>query len=464
MSRTGASLRFRLLAGTLAWILATIAGAGWWLQGMFEEHLARQFRGELAIHLNQLAANLELTPAGQAMLAHPLSDPRFERPYSGLYWQVDRMPEGETRGRRGELRARSLWDAELSVPGDRLLDGERHEHRVTGPKGEQLRMIEQMLQPAERPDTTLRLIVAADEALLAEPVERFRGLLLAALALLAGGLAVAAVIQVHAGLRPLKRLRDELTRLRDGGQNALGDDHPGEVQPLVDELNSLLRRNAEFVERARSQAGNLAHAVKTPLAVMANAAADAPGELAELVRAQVGAARAQIDHHLARARVAAAAQGKGLRCAVGPVIDGLIRAMTRLHADRNLDFSSQTDSTAFFRGEAQDLQEMLGNLLDNAGKWAKQRIAISCRRDGELLCIDVDDDGPGIPADQRELLLQRGRRGDEKVPGSGLGLSIVDELAGLYGGQLQLLDSPLGGLRARLCLAAARPMAEKTVD
>ena len=115
MSRTGASLRFRLLAGTLAWILATIAGAGWWLQGMFEEHLARQFRGELAIHLNQLAANLELTPAGQAMLAHPLSDPRFERPYSGLYWQVDRMPEGETRGRRGELRARSLWDAELSV-------------------------------------------------------------------------------------------------------------------------------------------------------------------------------------------------------------------------------------------------------------------------------------------------------------------------------------------------------------
>ncbi len=456
MNRPGASLRFRLLAGTLAWMLATVALAGWWLQGMFEEHLARQFRAELTIHLNQLAANLELTPDGQPTLSRPLSDPRLERPYAGLYWQVDRMPEAGGDGKRGELRSRSLWDAELSVPGDQLADGERHEHQVKGPKGETLRMIEQVLQPAERPEMALRLIVAADAALLVEPVERFRGLLLAALALLAGGLAIAAVIQVHAGLRPLKRLRNELTRLREGEQASLGSDHPSEVQPLVDELNSLLQRNAEFVERARSQAGNLAHAVKTPLAVMANAAAAETGELAEVVRAQIGAARSQIDHHLARARVAAAAQGKGRRCSVGPVIEGLLRAMQHIHAERQVDFSFAAGGNPQFRGEAQDLQEMLGNLLDNAGKWARHRVEVSCGNDGETLRIDIDDDGPGIAAADRALLLQRGQRGDERVPGSGLGLSIVDELAGLYGGRLELLDSPLGGLRARLCLIAER--------
>jgi len=457
MSRPGASLRFRLLAGTLAWMLATVALAGWWLQGMFEEHLANQFRAELTIHLNQLAANLELTSDDRPTLARPLSDPRLERPYAGLYWQVDRMPDADgAGGKRGELRSRSLWDAELSVPGDQLADGERHEHRVSGPQGERLRMIEQVLQPAESPDKALRLIVAADEALLAEPVERFRGLLLAALALLAGGLAIAAVIQVQAGLRPLKRLQNELTRLREGEQASLGSDHPSEVQPLVDELNSLLRRNAEFVERARSQAGNLAHAVKTPLAVMANAAASETGELAELVRAQIDTARAQIDHHLARARVAAAAQGQGLRCSVEPVIEGLLRVMQRIHVDRNVDFSFTAGGNPQFRGEAQDLQEMLGNLIDNAGKWAASRVAVTCTGDGGKLCIDVDDDGPGIAAADRGLLLQRGQRGDERVPGSGLGLAIVDELAGLYGGRLELLDSPLGGLRARLWLIAER--------
>lgn len=455
MSGRGASLRFRLLAGTLAWMLASIALAGWWLQGMFEEHLARQFRAELTIHLNQLAANLELTPDGQPTLARPLSDPRLERPYAGLYWQVDRMPDaGGGGGKRGELRSRSLWDAELSVPGDQLADGERHEHQVKGPKGETLRMIEQILLPAERPELALRLIVAADEALLVEPVERFRGLLLAALALLAGGLAIAAIFQVHAGLRPLQRLRNELTRLRDGEQASLGSDHPSEVQPLVDELNSLLQRNAEFVERARSQAGNLAHAVKTPLAVMANAVAGENGELADLVRAQVATARSQIDHHLARARVAAAAQGKGQRCAVGPVIEGLLRAMQRIHAARGLEFTFAASGNLQFRGEAQDLQEMLGNLLDNAGKWAARRVEVNCASDGATLRIDIDDDGPGIAAADRALLLQRGQRGDERVPGSGLGLAIVDELAGLYGGRLELLDAPLGGLRARLNLAA----------
>lgn len=454
-----ASLRLRLLAGTLAWMLATIAATGWLLQAMFEEHLAGQFRAELAIHLEQLAANLEAGADGRPVLARPLSDPRLERPYAGLYWQVDRMAEAGGAGQTAVLRSRSLWDAELAVPGDRLADGERHEHRVAGPQGQSLRLLEQTLRPAETPDAAWRLIVAADEKRLVEPVDRLRTLLLAGLALLACGLGLAAAFQVFAGLRPLARLRDELARLRDGDRATLGDDHPREIQPLVDELNALLRRNAEFVERARSQAGNLAHAVRTPLTVLANAAAGADGELAALVRSQVATAGAQIDHHLARARVAANAQARHGQCAVRPVVDGLVRVMQRVHGERGLSFVVEGDAQTAFRGEAQDLQEMLGNLLDNAGKWARSRIRIGMGATDGMLVIDIDDDGPGIPAAARGELVRRGRRGDEQVAGSGLGLAIVDDLASLYGGELALLDAPGGGLRVRLTLPRARPSA-----
>ena len=455
------SLRLRLLLGTLLWIVATIGVTGWVLQGMFEQHLSRQFHAELATHLNQLAANLEINAAGQPEVSHVLSDPRLERPYSGLYWQVDRMRSDTMPAKPALLRSRSLWDGELRVPDDWLGDGEHHEHRLNGPKGESLRMIEQSLhlteQQAENTEQTLRLIVAADEKLLAEPVERFRGLLLMALSLLAGGLILAAIVQVVAGLRPLNRLRDELTRLRDGEQALLGGSHPAEIQPLVDELNTVLERNAEFVERARSQAGNLAHAVKTPLAVMANAAAAERSELAELVTNQVSVARQHIDHHLARARIAASAQVHGQHCLLRPAIEGLLRVMQRVHAERALTLHLDDDREILvFRGEAQDLQEMLGNLLDNACKWAGSRVEVSASRQAGELCIDIDDDGPGIDIEARPLLLQRGQRGDEQVPGSGLGLAIVDDLASLYGGRLALLDSPLGGLRVRLCLPAGK--------
>jgi len=451
MKAGSTSLRFRLLAGTLIWVAATVGIAGWMLQSMFEQHLSHQFDNELSMHLAQLAANLEADTSGNPVLARPLSDPRLERPYSGLYWQVERM----TSDSRGViiLRSRSLWDAQLKVPGDRLADGERHTHRVTGPDGEALRMLEQAMRPAEHPEQAWRLIVAVDERLLSEPVDRFRTLLIGTLTLLATGLMSAAGFQVVAGLRPLKRLRNELSLLRDGRRATLGQDHPSEIQPVVDELNAVLTRKADFVARARHQAGNLAHAVKTPLAVMANAAAEEQGPFAELVRTQVVSARQQIDRHLALARVAAAAQDKGLRCQVAPVVEGLIRVMQRIHPERRFGFApSDEDRELLFRGEAQDLQEMLGNLLDNAGKWARAEIRVAICADAEHVFLDIADDGPGIPAGQRDLLLQRGQRGDERITGSGLGLAIVDELAGLYQGRLELQSAPSGGLHVRLTL------------
>lgn len=455
MSGGRSSLRLRLLLGTLVWILGSIGLTGWLLNSLFSQHLSRQFHAELQTHLNQLAASLEFDEGGQAVLSQPLSDPRLVRPYSGLYWQVDRLADGQLPAAIAVLRSRSLWDQALAVPDDRPADGEVHRHAVSGPNGTPLLMIERLQRPLDAPGPAVRLIVAADAALLGEPLQRFRGMLLAALGLLAAGLVGAAIVQVRSGLRPLNRLHDELTQLREGRRSSLGGRYPSEVQPVVDELNAVLARNAEFVDRARSQAGNLAHAVKTPLSVMANAAAAETGPLAELVGSQVVLARQQIDHHLARARAAAAAQLSGQRCQLRPAVEGLIRLMNRLCAERELQIVlTACPENLVFRGEAQDLQEMLGNLLDNAGKWASRQISVDAAQIGSELCLDVDDDGPGIAAGQRAELLQRGVRGDEHAPGSGLGLAIVDDLARLYGGRLELLDAPPGGLRARLWLPA----------
>ena len=470
------SLRLRLLAGTLVWVLLTVIVAGWALGRMFTEHVERQFQAELGTHLNQLAANLAIGADGKPALRAVLSDPRFARPYSGLYWQIDvlgaRAGDGSAgAGRQAVLRSRSLWDVVLVVPGDLPADGEVHAHETEGPDGAPLRMIEQVLRPAEQPELALRVIVAANAALVVEPVARFNHILAIALALLAAGLALAALVQVRVGLRPLARLRDGLAAVREGRSTAIDGSFPAEIQPLVAEFNAVLARNAEVVTRARTHAGNLAHAVKTPLAVLANAAEevahDAPdGRLAHLVREQVAFARTQVDYHLARSRAAAAVGVPGLRTPLRPVLEGLLRLMDKVHAGRGLKVTllACADDLAF-RGEAQDLQEMLGNLIDNACKWAAGRVEVHAEvhADGKAgapdagkLRICIDDDGPGLAAEAREAVFARGVRADERTPGAGLGLSIVRELAQLYGGEVRLEVSPWGGLRAVLALPLAR--------
>lgn len=456
-----ASLRLRLLAGTLAWILATIAIAGWGLSGLFGQHLKRQFEAELATHLEQLVAMLAFDTDSQPTLTGELSDPRLRRPYSGLYWQVDRT--GDAGPQATVLRSRSLWDAVLDVPSDPQPDGGLHGHRVTGPAGRPLRMIERVIHPAEHPDQGWRLVVAADEALLTEPLGRFNQQLLLALAVLAAGLSTAAVMQVVVGLKPLARLQSALARVREGEASSIAGRFPSEIQPLVGDFNDVLARNAEVVARARTQAGNLGHAVKTPLTVLANAAAGEPGPFAALVREQVAMARTQVDHHLARARAAAAVATPGMRTPVGPVIAGLARVMNRVYAERGLQLElAPCPPEVVFHGETQDLQEMIGNLLDNACKWAGSRVEVRATREAAELRITVDDDGPGLPAPVRDAVLDRGVRADEQTPGTGLGLAIVRDLALLYGGDIGLASSPAGGLRASLRLPATGPAARAT--
>ncbi len=457
--RLGSSLRLRLLAGTLTWILASIAIAGWGLGTLIRDHVERRFVAELVTHLDQLTAHLGQGSTAGLELGAPLSDPRFTRPYSGLYWQVDRMAGDTTAAAQtGALRSRSLWDDVIRVPADTLPDGAIHQHRVPGPQGAWLVVIERSVRLAEGPDEALRLIVAADERALEEPIREFRGALWAALSLLALGLIAAAVLQVAVGLAPLARLQSELGAVREGRTQLMSGTFPAEVKPLVDEFNMVLRQNAEIVERARTMAGNLAHALKTPLSVLANAARSAQdGEFPRLVREQVDIARRRIDYHLKRARSAASVRVPGVRTPVGPVAAGLTRAMQRIHAERGLTIAvAPMPETLAFRGEEQDLQELLGNLLDNACKWARQRVEVEASEIDGQLTITVDDDGKGIDAERRREFVSRGIRADEQVEGSGLGLAIVDDLARLYGGEMRLEDSPLGGLRAVLVLPAAR--------
>ena len=263
-------------------------------------------------------------------------------------------------------------------------------------------------------------------------------MLLMALGMLALGLALAVAVQLQLALRPLKLLRARLAGVRSGAAAQLEGSFPQELQPLVNEFNHVLQENADMVQRARTQAGNLAHAVHTPLSILANAAAPEHTPLALLVQEQVAIASRQVDYHLARARAAAAVRATGLRTPVLPPLLELLHTMQRLHAARDLSFelAPQAQDVAF-RGEEQDLYELLGNLIDNAGKSARQRVVVDVQLSEGQLCFTVDDDGPGIPEAEREHMFERGA------------------LAETYGGSVQAQASPLGGARLRLLLPAA---------
>jgi signal transduction histidine kinase len=457
------SLRFRLLAATLMVLALALVLAGLLLSSLFRDHVMRQFSQTLTAQLDQITARLEFDAAGQPQIdPQTLSDPRWSRPYSGLYWQVDGAGQVQ---QRGALRSRSLWDATLSLPPDVLADGVVHVHEGTGPEGAALLLVERTVTQVGSGDgavgTPWRLIVAADLRETVAAAQRFNGVLAASLATLFVLLCAAALAQVAIGLAPLRALQRTLAGVHAGTSPRLEGQFPSEVQPLVDDFNAVLDRNAEVVARARTQAGNLAHAIKTPLAAMSQAAAvalrrpETGAELAVLVDEQVGVARRHVDWHLARARAAAAQGMPGARVPLQPVIHGLLRVLERVYAERDIALQCMPMAPDLaFAGEVQDLQEMLGNLLDNACKWARHGVQVSAASlgtgPGSRLQVVIDDDGPGIESDRRESVMARGARLDESVPGSGLGLAIVHELAGLYGGSVRLQAAPTGGLRVEV--------------
>jgi len=267
------------------------------------------------------------------------------------------------------------------------------------------------------------------------------------------------LMQVRRGLSPFTQLREQLTAVRSGTERQIGGTYPNEVQPLISDLNALLDHRERIVRRALAKAGDLAHGLKTPLAVLAQEAerAEAAGqhEIAVAIGHEVERMKRQIDYHLAQARAAASGATPGARCVVQESADALSRTLQRLHADRHVTIAIAAPAECVVRSEREDVDEMLGNLLDNACKWAKTRVALEAVRHNGRVIITIDDDGPGLAASMREKVLQRGVRADEAAPGSGLGLAIVRDLAELYGGSIALDDSPLRGLRARLDLPAS---------
>jgi signal transduction histidine kinase len=463
------SLRVRLLAGTVFWVAASLLVAGLSLDRLFRDHVADAvLRRACKSHLDQLTAKLHVDEQGRAALSMALSDPAVQPAlFAGLYWQIDHLAGDGSGGDRRPAFTFAVGLASSPCRPTASADGEIHRHRLAGSGRFDARLVERSVRFEAAGELASaarwRLIVAADERLIVEPVARFSGALWLALGLLGCGLVIAVLVQVfsRSGTTAPAACRARTGAQGDGGASRRKTSLSSSM-PLVEDFNGVLAHNGEIVERARTQAGNLAHALKTPLSVLANAAATT-GRMTQsrdcyqpnrsaLAKRQVAlpsrAGRRRPLRPSARARAPALATGDR-RAAADDA------ANSRRAPARTAGASADAESLAF-RGEEQDLQEMLGNVLDNACKWTATRVEIQAGGDGENLVIRVDDDGDGIAAAARDAVLGRGVRTDQRVPGSGLGLSIVDDLAQLYGGKLGLTDSPLGGLRALLTLPAAR--------
>ena len=444
MSRN--SLAFRLVASAAVWCALLLSAGGYGLSALFADTVQRTFDARLLVLLEGLVAGSDLDANGELELRLQLGEPRFEQPFSGWYWQIS--AEG-----RPLARSTSLWDQQLPVPPASGLEATGSD--AAGPDGRGLRLVARAITLPGR-DAPLTYAVAGDRSEITRESERFNRLLAIALGVLFVGLIGAVLIQVLFGLEPLRRMGRALAAIRAGETRRLTGDFPTEIEPLAVELNALIDHSERLVERARTHVGNLAHGLKTPLAVLTNEAGRAQGPLAELALRQVALMRRQVDHHLARARAAAAGSILGARTDVLPVLRDLERTLGRIHAEKQLSIEIACPASLAFRGARQDLEEMLGNLMDNACKWARWRVSVEAASADHAIVIAIEDDGDGLPEGLRADVLERGRRLDETKPGSGLGLAIVTDLAELYGGRLELASSRLGGLAARLTLPAAQ--------
>lgn len=447
------SLTRRMLAVAAAWIAALLLIGGFALDRVLSDVLTRNFDAQLNYVLTAMIASAELGPEGEVRFSRPLGDQRFLEPYSGYYWQVS--AEGTE-----PFRSRSLWDRALkSHMSDR--DFKTHAYTTVMFANEPLRVMERDVElPGS--DKVFRFQVAESTLQLDEQILTLRKTLIWSLSVLGLGLLLLAALQATYGLWPLRRVRRAISAIRSGKATRVPTNFPPEIAPLVNELNALLEHNEVQAEAARMHAGNLAHALKTPVAVLTNEARAKAPDLPETVLAQTAIMMRHVDHHLARARAIGRRAVIGARAEVWPALDGVKRAIERIHQDRGVVIDVAGDKGLFFRGERQDLEEMLGNLLDNAAKYGGGRVFVTVSQsagDGAepMVEILVEDDGRGIAPNDRTGLFQRGARLDTNQPGTGLGLAIVRDVAEIYGGSVELGESEdLGGLAVTLRLPAAR--------
>ena len=446
MSLAPRSLTLRLLALYAAILAASLALFAWQLSRLFEHHVERRIHAELENHMLQLIPRFYKRPDGRFGLRGPLSDPRFTRPYSGFYWQVD-----DAKG-KVLARSRSLWDTALQLSPARLSREGLQEYVIKGPrKADLFALVRGVWLDAGDGERRYIFTLAVDHGEISTAVDEFRHDLYLALALLAGVLLLGVAGQIWLGLKPLRALRGQIARIRAGESRTLPDEEAlREIRPLTAELNALLAENRKEAGRARARAADLAHGMKTPLAILAAQVRELEArgvpDTAGIIHQQVRALSTHVDHELARAKI----RGKGRIAASIPLranVEAIIQALAAMRAENPVTWHVDIPRDMRAPMERGDFLEMAGNLLENAAKWARAHIRIAARRSAEgILVLVVEDDGPGVPQDKRAHILSRGARLDEGTPGSGLGLAIVSDIVRSWGLGLRLYRAALGGL------------------
>ncbi len=445
-SPTKGSLSRRMIGMAAAWILLLLVGGGIGLDRVLAGAVTQNFDDQLDYVLTAMIGSAEIGPDGEVRLNRPLGDQRFLEAQSGLYWQIS------AKGVE-PFRSRSLWDDSLKF-GEPHRDTKAHFYDSSQLRDERLRIVERDITlPFSK--TVWRFQVAQTRDGLDTQIDTLRKTLVRSFALLGLGLILMAALQTLYGLWPLRKLRQSIADMRSGRTQRIAQDKlPEEVAPLVDELNGLITHNEKQAEEARRHAGNLAHALKTPLTVIMNAATAKDTSLSEIVAREATTMRRQVDHHLARARAVGRRGHAHSRADVWPSLQSVERAVAMLYSKVRIDIAG--DKGCVVRVERQDLDELLGNLIENAAKYGGGSVFITVVRDGSFIEFQVEDDGMGIPEVERTRIFDRGARLDTGKPGTGLGLAIVRDVAEIYGGTVSLDESEdLGGLLARLRLPAA---------
>lgn len=442
------SLARRMMFIAAAWIGFLLVGGGFVLDRTLTNLVENNFDEQLEYVQTALIASAEIDNYGDVALYRSLGDQRFLEPNSGVYWQIS------GKGHE-DMPSRSLWDRSLNVRGDNL-DDKPHFYDSNQFANEPLRVVERSVILPDS-DTKWTFTVASAREELDYQISRIRSILIWSFAILGIGLFSMAMLQSYYGLSPLRRVRAAIQNMRLSGTHRITEPLPLEVEPLVDEINALLSHSEKQAEEARTHAGNLAHALKTPLTVLTNAATAHDPKLADLVFRQTKVMQRHVDHHLARARaVGRRASGHAL-AEVWPSAESVLRAVTRIYEDTRFDLAG--NRSAHVGIERQDLDEILGNLIENAAKYGGGSVfvTVDAHPEDEAVCtIWVEDDGVGIPDSERGRIFDRGARLDTGKPGTGLGLAIVRDVVEIYGGEVELSESEdLGGLLVMLRLPRA---------
>ena len=443
--RRSGSLTRRMIGISALWIGLLLGLGGYALDRVLVSAITDNFDGQLDYVLTQaLISSAEIGPDGEVFFARSPADQRFLEPYSGLYYQIS--------GQGAEaFPSRSLWDRRLQVRPHS--DSNVHYYDSDEFGDEKLRIIERDVRLPGSP-VRWRFQVAQSRDVMDEQIGVIRRTMLRSFGILGLGLIMLAALQAIYGLWPLRRVRRAVAAIRSGQKARIDEKLPREIEPLTEELNALMEHNEVQAEEARRHAGNLAHALKTPLTVVTNAATAHSPDLAETVIREATTMRRQVDHHLARARAVGRRSSGLARALVWDSLEAVERAVGKIHPGVTIDLAG--DKSAAVRVERQDLDEMLGNLVENAAKYGQGRVFVTVAATPECVEIEVEDDGPGIPEAERAAIFDRGARLDTGKPGTGLGLAIVRDVAQIYGGSVALEESEdLGGLLARLKLPLA---------